>query len=222
MWFVRARMRPDRPISFALSLLVCLIGLAGCGASRVMPAAVQKVQVSLSAFPDSYACHGSNGGPGGGAHPEWVTYCPGTNIRVPAQSIVTVTIKQYDTGSRLANPLNQIRGTVGGVIYVNGKSVRQVSPADVAHTFTVHSLPGAKQSLPPINVPLPGVSESAPNTELIAGHRYPKPNVIVFRLMTGKPGKYAWDCNLPCGGGKDGSGRPMFTPGYMAGTLTVT
>jgi hypothetical protein len=216
-------MRFARPFCCTvLSPLVCLIGLAGCGTSQRTPTVAKKALVSLSTFPDSYVCHGSNGGPGGGAHPEWVTYCPGTNIRVPAHSMVTVIVKQYDTGSRLPNPLDRVRGTVGGMIYVNGKPMRQVNPADVAHTFTIHSFPGADHALPSINVPLPGVSESAPNIELIAGHRYPKPNVIEFRLMTGTPGKYRWDCNLPCGGGKDGSGRPMFTPGYMAGTLTVT
>ena len=196
--------------------------LAGCGSAQTKQLAVRKTAVSLSTFPDSYACHGIDGGPGGGAHPEWVTYCGGTNIRVPAHAMVTFTIKQYDGGGPVANPFGQIRGVVGDVIYVNGRPVRQVSPTEVGHTFTVRPSPGAEQGLPAINVPLPAVSADAPDTELIAGHRYPKPNVVVFRLMTGAPGKYVWVCNMPCGGGKYGFGRPMFTPGYMLGTLTVT
>lgn len=214
---------PDRPVGFsALLLLICVPLLAACGSAQTAPGAVKRAAVSLSAFPDSYACHGIDGGPGGGAHPDWVTYCGATNIRVPAHARVTFTIKQYDTGGPVPNPFGQIRGVAGDVIYVNGRPVRQVSPTNVAHTFTVRRTLGADQGLPAINVPLPAVSDTAPNTELIAGHHYPKPNVIVFRLMTGAPGKYVWYCNMPCGAGKDGFGRPMFTPGYMLGTLTVT
>jgi hypothetical protein len=219
-------MRSERHVlSAALPLLISLVLMAGCGASTTTAkqAAVTRTgSVTMSAFPDSFVCHGSNGGPGGGAHPEWVTYCPGTDIRVPAHAMVTMTIKQYDTGDSIPQGLVALRGTVGGVIEVNGKPVSRVDPANVAHTFTVRPIAGAEDGLPSVNVPLPGVPASAPSTELIAGHHYPKPVVIVFRLKTGAAGKYSWYCNLPCGGGKDGFGRPMLTHGYMAGTLTVT
>ena len=57
--------------------------------------------LNLATYPDSLqGVHGKNGG----AHPDWVTYGPSTNLRVPAHSLVTVTIRQYDTGGTVTNP----------------------------------------------------------------------------------------------------------------------
>jgi hypothetical protein len=221
-----------------LVLLVVFAGLVegtrsvkGLGYEPAAVAATTGPNIYLSAFPDSYACHGSNGGPGGGPHPEWVTYCPSTSINVPAYSTITVTIRQYDTGSTVHNPFfAQVRGTIGNVMYLNGKAVRQISSEEVAHTFTIQTPPNADQTQLFVNVPLPGVSEKAPETEHIAGHTYPAPNVIVFKFKTGGPGRYVWHCYVPCGeglagegfGGQEGFGGAMATTGYMAGTVTVT
>ena len=205
--------------------------IKGLGYEPAPVAATTGPNIDLSAFPDSYACHGSNGGPGGGPHPEWVTYCPSTSIKVPAYSTITVTIRQYDTGGAVHNPFfAQVRGTVGNVMYLNGKPMQQVSPEEIAHTFTIQTPPNANQTQLFVNVPLPGVSEKAPNTEHIAGQEYPAPNVIVFKFKTGGPGRYVWHCYVPCGeglageglGGQEGFGGPMATTGYMAGTVTVT
>jgi len=205
--------------------------IKGLGYEPAAVAATTGPNISLSTFPDSYACHGSNGGPGGGPHPEWVTYCPSTSIKVPAYSTITVTIRQYDTGGAVHNPFfAQVQGTVGNVMYVNGKPTQQVGPEEIAHTFTIQTPPNANQTQLFVNVPLPGVSEKAPNTEHIAGQEYPAPNVIVFKFKTGGPGRYVWHCYVPCGeglagegvGGQKGFGGPMATTGYMAGTVTVT
>jgi hypothetical protein len=205
---------------------------SGLGYEPPAQAATSGAHVSLSVFPDSHPCHGStSGAPGGGGHSDWVTYCPSTTIKVPAYATVTVTIKQYDSSTALHNPFfDQVRGTVGGVMYVNGRPMRQVSPDAPGHTFTIQTPPDTRQTQLFVNVPLLGVSANAPNAVTIAGEQYPKPNVIVFRFRTGSPGLYIWHCYVPCGtglagdglGGQEGFGGPMATTGYMAGTVTVT
>ena len=211
-------------------LVVGTRSVKGLGYEPAAVAATTGPSISLSAMPDAYACHGSNGGPGGGPHPDWVTYCPSTTIKVPAYSTITVTIRQYDTGGAVHNPFfAQVKGTVGNLMLLNGKTVRSVNPEEIGHTFTIQTPPNTNQPQLFVNVPLPGVSENAPNTVHIAGHEYPTPNVIVFKFRTGAPGHYVWHCYVPCGeglsgegvGGQDGFGGPMATTGYMSGTLTV-
>jgi FtsP/CotA-like multicopper oxidase with cupredoxin domain len=201
---------------------------AGLGYEPPATASTTGAKLALSVFPDSFPCHGStSGAPGGGAQSQWVTYCPSTSIRVPAYSTVTVTIKQYDTSTALHNPFfDQVRGTVGGVMLVNGRPMRQVSPDAPGHTFTIQTPPNAHETFLFVNVPLLGVSATAPNRVTIAGQPYPSPNVIVFKFKTGSPGQYVWHCYVPCGTGlsglQEGFGGPMATTGYMAGTVTVT
>lgn len=205
--------------------------LSGLGS---VPAALPSTigpHVTLSAFPTSYPCHGGGPGePGGGANPDWVTFCPTTSIQVPAYSTVTITIKQYDTSTTLHNPFfARVTGTVGDVAYVNGRPMRSVNPSGPGHTFTIQTMDTNEHPIF-VSVPLPGVSTSAPDNVTIAGHHYPTPNIIVFRFKTGAPGQYIWHCYDPCGtgltgtgiGGQEGFGGPMATIGYMSGTLTVT
>ena len=57
--------------------------------------------LKLDTYPDSMAGeHGTDGG----AHPDWVATDPSTNLHVPAHSLVTVTIHQYDGGETITNP----------------------------------------------------------------------------------------------------------------------
>ncbi|MCL4421567.1 MAG: hypothetical protein M1115_00100 [Actinobacteria bacterium] len=192
--------------------------------------AVNRASLTLSVFPNSYPCHGSAGGaPGGGADPGWVTFCPSTSLQVPANTVVTMTILQYDTPTTLHNKFfDTVRGTVGGTMSLNGRPITSVPASDVAHTFTLQSLPtkaAGKYKYLFVSVPLVGVPNSTPNTVTIAGHLYPKPNVIRFRFRTGPAGTYVWHCYDPCGTGLEGYqkgfGGPMATTGYMSGTLTV-
>ncbi len=202
--------------------------LKGLGYEPPARAATTGVHVTLAVYPDSYPCHGNtSGAPGGGPHPEWVTYCPTTSIKVPAYSTVTVTIYQYDTSTGLHNVFfGRVLGTVGGLMSVNGRSTAEVSPNTPGHTFTVQTPPDTAETYLFVNVPLPGVPEGVPEPVKIAGHSYPRPNVVVFKFKTGSPGHYIWHCYVPCGNGlsgeQEGFGGPMSTTGYMAGTLTVT
>ncbi len=204
--------------------------IKGLGYEPAAVPATTGANISLSVMPDSYACHGSGGGPGGGPHPEWVTYCPSTTIKLPAHSTITFTVRQYDTGGSLHNDyFAAIHGTIGNVAMVNGKPMYEGDPENTGHTFTIQTPPDTNETPLFVSVPLPGVAENAPETEKIAGHLYPKPNVIVFQIHTGAPGQYVWHCYVPCGeglagegvGGQDGFGGPMATIGYMSGTVTV-
>jgi hypothetical protein len=214
-----------------LAVFVLLVlgvrSISGLGYQPAAVAATTGANLNLSVFPDSMVCHGANGGP----HPEWVTYCPSTTIKVPAYTTVTVTIKQYDSSTSLHNPFfAQVSGTVGNTILVNGQAVSRINPNALGHTFTIQTPPDPGETQLFVNVPLPGVSSNAPNAVTIAGNQYPKPNVIVFKFRTGAPGQYIWHCYIPCGtglagdgiGGQNNFGGPMATTGYMAGTLTVT
>jgi hypothetical protein len=170
--------------------------------------------LNLATYPDAMAGeHGTSGG----AHPDWVSYGPTTNLEVPAHSVVTVTIDQYDTGGSLYNTyFAQVHGTVDGTETVNGKTVSQVDPNNVGHTFTVHMFP-ANQPDVFLSVPLPAVPDTAPNL----ANGYPKPNVVTFSFITGAPGRYVWNCEYPCGTEYQSFGGPMSALGYMDGTLTV-
>jgi hypothetical protein len=208
-------------------LLVVLVrGQRGLGYEPAADRATTGASIRLGAFPDSMACHGSGGGP----HPEWVTYCPSTTIKVPAFSTVTITIDQYDSATTLHNPFfSSVRGTVGGTMTVNGRPMSQVRLDAAGHTFTIQTPPNTNESQLFVSVPLLGVPDNAPNVVTVNGNQYPKPNVIVFRFKTGTPGTYVWHCYIPCGtglagdgiGGQDNFGGPMATTGYMSGTITV-
>jgi len=174
-----------------------------------------RASLDLSTYPDSLAGeHGS----GGGAHPGWVSYGPTTNLRVPAHALVTVTIRQYDSGGTITNPVfASVQGTVDGTEQINGRTVSGIDPNTVAHTFTIHGLV-TNQPWLFVSVPLPEVPPNAPNL----ANGYPAPMVVTFQFVTGSPGHYVWQCEYPCGTSYVNFGGPMSTEGYMTGTLTVS
>ena len=61
-------------------MVIGVRAIGGLGYEPSATAATTGPNLSLSVFPDSMVCHGSGGGP----HPEWVTYCPSTTLKVPA------------------------------------------------------------------------------------------------------------------------------------------
>lgn len=171
--------------------------------------------LNLQTWPDSMAGeHGS-----GGAHPDWVSYGPSTDLFVPAHSYVTVTIKQYDSGERITNPyFAKVHGTVGGTMTVDGKTAKGTDPDAVGHTFTLRAAPTNQTPLF-VSVPLPATADDAP---LVKGTNYVAPHVVRFSFITGSKGEYVWNCEFPCGDGYYAKfGGPMGTRGYMSGTLTV-
>ena len=171
----------------------------------------------FSVFPDALAGeHGSGGGP----HPDWVSYS-NDNLVVPANTVVHVTIDQYDSGGSLNNSyLGNVIGTVGGTATVDGKTVTHVDPNNVGHTFTLRGIPGNGSPIL-VSVPLPADNNSGTPVTLGDGS-YAKPVVITFTFKTGSKGVFEWNCEYPCGGSRQGQfGEAMSTFGYMSGTLTV-
>jgi len=154
----------------------------------------------------------------------WVSYLTLKNGKwvrttvwnVPANSLVHVTIYQFDGDSGLRNPfLSQSRGLVGGTFTLNGKVTSRIPPDDASHTFAIPALN--------VLVPLEGVADDAKNQcgyapcSLSNAH-----NTITFTFRTGKKGHYRWQCFVPCAAGfLYGFGGPMQTIGYMDGFLNV-
>ena len=139
-----------------------------------------------------------------GMQKDWPAYSP-SNLMVPANSIVTVTLRDYDLGDTpLPNgsPFTRVQGTLGSVAFADGKAYSSLAPTKVAHTFTIPQLN--------INVPLPG-----------DGAKDASYDTITFTLRTRAAGSYSFQCFDPCGTGATGWEGPMVTRGYMSGTFTV-
>jgi hypothetical protein len=139
-----------------------------------------------------------------GMQKDWPAFST-TNLVVPADSLVTVTIRDYDLGNTAMpqnSPFTTVQGTGGSIATADGQDYSSLAPDKIAHTFTIPQLN--------VNVPLPG--------DGIKGHDY---NTVTFTFRTGAAGTYTFRCFDPCGTGPMGMMGPMMTQGYMIGTLTV-
>jgi hypothetical protein len=135
---------------------------------------------------------------------------------LPANTLVHVTVYQFDGKSGLRNPfLAQARGIVGGSFTVDGKSTSTINPDDASHTFAIPQLG--------VIVPLEGVTDDAKNQCDFAPCAMSKAHItITFTFRTGKRGHYRWQCFVPCAAGfYYGFGGPMQTIGYMDGFIDV-
>lgn len=139
-----------------------------------------------------------------GMQKDWPGYNH-TAITVPANSLVTITIRNYDLGDSSlpgGSPFSKVQGILGGVAYADGHAYTSLAPDKVAHTFTIQQLG--------INVPIPG--------DAATGKPYAE---VRFTFRTGAAGVFFWRCFDPCGTGAIGWQGPMVTRGYMLGTLTI-
>ncbi len=139
-----------------------------------------------------------------GMQQDWPAYSP-NNLVLPANSLVTVTLRDYDMGDTplpKGSPFTTVQGIVGGVAYADGHAYTALAPDKIAHTFTIPQLN--------INVPLPG--------DTTTGKPY---GVATFTFRTGAAGIYYFRCMDPCGTGSNGWEGPMLTKGYMLGFMTV-
>jgi len=197
------------------------LGYEPSAVARANKTGPSSATLALQTFPDSQVCHADAGAP----QIDWVTYCPSTHLEVPANSVITVVISNYDGATTLANDyFRQVHGTVGDVELVNNKPMSGLDADKISHTFTLQSVPDTSYPIF-VSVPIAAVPDDAPTPVTINGNSYPKPNIISFQFRTGPAGTYVWHCYDPCGEDREppfGFSGAMSTTGYMAGTLTVT
>jgi hypothetical protein len=159
-------------------------------------------------------------------HPTWVSYYATdandqnwrhvTTYVLPANTLIHVTIRQFDSQTGLRNPfLSQATGTVGGTFALNGKTVQAIDPDAASHVFAIPAMG--------VSVPLEGIPDSAKNPcanapcPLSTDHE-----TISFTFRTPGKGLYRWQCFVPCAAGFiQGFGGPMQTVGYMDGFIKV-
>ncbi len=138
-----------------------------------------------------------------------------TTYVLPANTLVHVTIYNFDSMSGLRNPfISQATGTTGGVT-VDGKPTQAIDPDSASHIFAVPQIG--------LSVPIKGIPDSAKNPcsnapcGLSTDH-----TTTTFTFRTPGKGLYRWQCFVPCAAGYiDGFGGPMQTVGYMDGYLKV-
>lgn len=142
----------------------------------------------------------------GGPADDWPAYMPSSSTALPANTVVTVTIRNFDVGDDAlpaGSPLLQVQGTTNGAASADGKSYTSLDPQRISHTFTIPQLK--------LNVPIPGDPVGDANNV-----------TVTFSFRTpDKGGTYTFQCLVPCGTGTSGFDGPMSTPGYMRGTVTV-
>ena len=159
-------------------------------------------------------------------HPSWVSYYVvdaksehwrhATTFVLPANSLVHVTVYQFDGQSGLRNPfIAQATGVVGGTFQLNGKTTQAIGPDTASHIFAIPQMG--------VSVPLYGVPDDAKNQcanapcPLSTAHA-----TITFTFRTPGKGLYRWQCFVPCAAGFiAGFGGPMQTVGYMDGFIKV-
>ncbi|MBV8219362.1 MAG: hypothetical protein JO325_12925 [Solirubrobacterales bacterium] len=159
-------------------------------------------------------------------HSTWVSYYAvnaqattwshATTYVLPANSLVHVTIYEFDTQTGLRNPfISQATGTVGGTFLLNGKPTVAIDPDTASHVFAIPEIG--------LSVPLMGPGSSAKNLcsqapcALNNAHE-----TISFTFRTPAKGLYRWQCFVPCAAGFiQGLGGPMQTVGYMDGFIKV-
>ena len=158
------------------------------------------------------------------SHPDWVSYLVRRNgqwvhstiYTVPANSIVHVTVYQYDGDSGLRNPfLSQVAG--------HGRRNHDGRRQDGQRRSTPKK-PRTRSWCRQLGVfvPLPGVAEEAKNQCEFAPCEGAAHRTINFSFRTGKKGRYRWQCFVPCAAGfLNGFGGPMQTLGYMDGFSNV-
>src|SRR5947209_11307069 len=139
-----------------------------------------------------------------------------TTYVLPANTLVHVTIYQYDSQTGLRNPfISQAAGTVGNSFLLDGKTAQAIGPDTASHIFAIPQVG--------LFVPLEGVDSNAKNPcanapcSLSNAH-----HTISFTFRTPGKGLYRWQCFVPCAAGFiTGFGGPMQTGGYMDGFIKV-
>ncbi len=159
-------------------------------------------------------------------HPTWVSYYATdandrnwrhvTTYVLPANTLVHVTIYQFDSATGLRNAfISQATGTVGNDFALNGKATQAIDPDLASHVFAIPEIG--------LSVPLAGISANAKNpcSNAPCNNSFDH-TTTSFTFKTPGKGLYRWQCFVPCGAGFiEGNGGPMQTVGYMDGFIKV-
>ncbi len=144
--------------------------------------------------------------PGGPAE-NWPAYMPTSSTTLPANALVTVTIRNFDLGDDslpAGSPLLSVQGTANGSATVDGKPFTSLDAGHIAHTFTIPQLH--------LNVPISG--DPVGDASFVT---------VTFSFRTpAKAGTYTYQCYVPCGTGDTGFAGPMASKGFMQGQLTIS
>ena len=201
-------------VAIGLYIALYLVSVPGSAASVQTPSGAQ---LYLGTVPASELTD---------PNPTWVSYYAvdsksqnwrhETTYVLPANTLVRVTVYNYDGASGLRNPfISQATGTTGGTFSLNGKSVQTIDPDSASHIFAIPSLG--------VSVPIKGVADDAKNQcgnapcDLSYAH-----TTTSFTFRTPAKGYFRWQCFVPCAAGYiDGFGGPMQTVGYMDGYIKI-
>jgi hypothetical protein len=193
-----------------------LIAATPMGTVTTSQGELQHVTLALNTYPDSEVPENFNSDHTD--HADWVSYGPSTRLEVPANSLVTITITNYDGGEVLNNTFFKDVVGVEGTAMLNGEPFTSVPPDHVGHTFTLRPAPVNKNSELFVSVPLLAVPEADMPEEGYTD----SPNVITFSFIVGEAGEYIWNCEYPCGDGTYAKfGNAMSAERWMSGTLSV-
>jgi heme/copper-type cytochrome/quinol oxidase subunit 2 len=143
----------------------------------------------------------------GGPAKNWPAYMPTSSTTLPANTVVSVTIRNFDIGDDAlpaGSPLLNVQGTTGGNASADGKAYTSLDANHISHTFTIPKLH--------LNVPIPGDPVGDANSV-----------TVTFSFRTpAKAGTYTFQCFIPCGTGDNGFDGPMSTAGFMRGQITIS
>ena len=159
-------------------------------------------------------------------HPTWVSYyavdANDTNWRhvttyvLPANTLVHVTIYQFDSQTGLRNPfIGQATGNRRRHVHAQRQDDAAIDP-DTARTCSRsrRSASRCRSTASPSSAKNPCSNAPCP---LSTDHA-----TITFTFRTPGKGLYRWQCFVPCAAGFiQGFGGPMQTVGYMDGFIKV-
>jgi hypothetical protein len=141
----------------------------------------------------------------GGPATNFPSYMATSPTALPANTVVTVTIRNFDLGDDALpanSPFLQVQGVTGSAT-MDGKAFTSLDANHVAHTFSIPQLH--------LSVPISG--------DPVGDANYVN---VTFSFKTpAKAGTYTFQCYVPCGTGDSGWNGPMATMGFMQGTITV-
>jgi hypothetical protein len=141
----------------------------------------------------------------GGPATNFPAYMATSPTALPANTVVTVTIRNFDLGDDALpanSPFLQVQGVTGAAT-MDGKAFTSLDADHIAHTFSIPQLH--------LSVPISG--------DPVGDANYVN---VTFSFKTpAKAGVYTFQCYIPCGTGDTGWQGPMATMGFMQGTITV-